>query len=236
MDKIMETFQSVKKQARSKPLTRPKGDKTRQRIVEAASRLLGDGKIEDFSYQQVADEVEVTRQLVRHHFPQKTDLLEAVVYRIMDQVKDECVHALEALHSDPNCKTTAYNLGERSLEALVATALQFVRQNQKEASIWVLFLKVCSQDEAYRHINQNLSEFILESIIEILKLGASKGEFAAGTYTNRARLMQTLLIGAAISLITELNLDERFSSQESFGTSELEELVLKQCLTIAKMP
>ena len=218
----------------NKTPTRPKGDKTRQRIVNAALKLLGDGRIEEFSYQQVADLVQVTRQLVRHHFPLKTDLLEAVVHQIRDDVKDQCTQALEEMAVSFQGKEVG-GFAEESLKTLIQTALKFVATHQKEASIWILFLKVCSQEEAYRHINQQFSDFVMEQIIEILKLGAHEGEFSAGNYISRARMMQTILIGTAVTLVTELNRSGSFQLDRQ-GSITMEDMALRQCISIAKLP
>jgi AcrR family transcriptional regulator len=60
------------------PLRAEQKEATRQRILEAAGRLMQNGSLEEFSFAAIAEEAGVKERTVYRHFPSRSALVEAL--------------------------------------------------------------------------------------------------------------------------------------------------------------
>ena len=65
--------------ARDRPRLTPKGERTRARIVEAAARLIHQRGVAGTTLDDVKAAAEVSGSQLYHYFPDKDDLVQAVI-------------------------------------------------------------------------------------------------------------------------------------------------------------
>lgn len=88
--KVMATrTQGIHQASGTKPPKRRRinPQERREEILEAATRLIGRGPVEDVSIEAVAREAGASRALIYHHFESKADLFRAVVQHAGDQLR-----------------------------------------------------------------------------------------------------------------------------------------------------
>ena len=65
--------------ARDQPRLTPKGERTRTRIVEAAARLIHERSVAGTTLEDVKAAAEVSGSQLYHYFPDKDNLVQAVI-------------------------------------------------------------------------------------------------------------------------------------------------------------
>ena len=74
----------------------PKGERTRARIVEAAAALIHERGVAGATLDDVKDAAEVSGSQMYHYFPDKNDLVQAVIEYQADAIVDRNRHALSS--------------------------------------------------------------------------------------------------------------------------------------------
>jgi TetR/AcrR family transcriptional repressor of nem operon len=80
---------------------------TQQKLIDSARRLIQTRGYNGFSYADVADEVQVRKASIHHHFPAKSDLARAVVEQSRALIVEQTA-ALAAGDFDPETKLRMY--------------------------------------------------------------------------------------------------------------------------------
>ena len=199
-----------------KSTTRPKGDKTRHAIIKGAEKELLNCGIEDLSYQAIADHTKITRQLVRHHFPDKKNLLLEVALDVREEYQKLCIEEMKK----------AENAVDLFL-AYIDCALNWANTHPKHLSIWMQFLRVCTQSPDFKKAHDDLAKLGHLRIEEILKQGQQEGVFACGGSKMRAKLIQITIAGGLLTMATE--------NLETKPTDFISE-IKHQCLIISQTP
>jgi len=80
---------------------------TQQKLIDSARRLIQTHGYNGFSYADVADEVQVRKASIHHHFPAKSDLARAVVEQSRALIVEQTA-ALAASDFDPETQLRMY--------------------------------------------------------------------------------------------------------------------------------
>jgi AcrR family transcriptional regulator len=168
----------------------------RDAFVDAAQRLMQAKGYEQMSIQDVLDEVGASRGAFYHYFSSKTDLLEAVVTRIVDAALASAAPVVD----DPALDATA------KLEGLFGGIAQWKLERTELmlalVRVWLSDDNTLMRDKMWRHLDARLAP-VLARIVE---QGDAEGVFSVSTPTATARVMVALLHGlndTAVRLFVE---------------------------------
>jgi AcrR family transcriptional regulator len=157
----------------------------RDTFVDAAQRLMQAKGYEQMSIQDVLDEVGASRGAFYHYFASKTDLLEAVVTRIVDAALASAAPVVE----DPALDAAA------KLEGLFGGIAQWkVERTELMLAlirVWLSDDNTLMRDKMWRRLDARLAP-VLARIVE---QGDAEGIFAVSSPASTARVMVALLHG-----------------------------------------
>jgi AcrR family transcriptional regulator len=157
----------------------------RDAFVDAAQRLMQAKGYELMSIQDVLDEVGVSRGAFYHYFCSKTDLLEAVVTRIVDTA----LASVAPVVDDPALDAVA------KLEGLFGGIAQWKMERTELMlaliRVWLSDDNTLMRDKMWRHLDARLAP-VLAGIVE---QGDSESAFSVSSPQSTARVMVALLHG-----------------------------------------
>ncbi len=157
----------------------------RDTFVDAAQRLMQAKGYEQMSIQDVLDEVGASRGAFYHYFASKTDLLEAVVTRIVDAALATAAPVVD----DPALD------GVAKLEGLFGGIAQWKIERTELMlaliRVWLSDDNTLMRDKMWRHLDARLAP-VLARIIE---QGDAEGAFSVSSPGATARVMVALLHG-----------------------------------------
>lgn len=114
-------------------MKRPGASRTRIRILDAAERVFADRGFEAAAIRDIAARARVTLPVLYYHFGSKTGLIEAVLRRRLDPIRQAHEASLEELRRrDPTRWPPAL---EEILEAMVRPALLLARAESRKGSV-----------------------------------------------------------------------------------------------------
>ena len=100
------------------PLRAQQKQATRQRILDAAGRLMEDSELEEFSFAAIAQEAGVQERTVYRHFPTKRDLIENLCAWFQHRMRYEFASTEADLLAKPIQTFPAFAANERLVRAL----------------------------------------------------------------------------------------------------------------------
>ncbi len=100
------------------PLRAERKQATRQRILDAAGRLMEDRELEEFSFSAIAREAGVQERTVYRHFPTKSALVESLCEWFQERVRYEFAHTEQELLQTPKQTFPGFAENERLVRAL----------------------------------------------------------------------------------------------------------------------
>ena len=172
----------------------------RDTFVDAAQRLMQAKGYEQMSIQDVLDEVGASRGAFYHYFASKTDLLEAVVTRIVDTA----LASVAPVVDDPALDAAA------KLEGLFGGIAQWKMERTELmlalVRVWLSDDNTLMRDKMWRHLDLRLAP-VLARIVE---QGDAEGAFSVSSPASTARVMVALLHGlndTAVRLFLERDED-----------------------------
>ena len=142
-----------------------KGDLLRQRIVEASLRRFADHGFRATTVQQIADDVEISKQRLLYHFSSKEELHRAVVESVADQWKELLPQLLGAA------------VRSEAMESRLAPLLEFLRE-QPHAARYVMRDIISPEREAVTTMGQLVWPWI-EQLADQIRRGQAEGRFDA---------------------------------------------------------
>ncbi len=163
---------------------RPKNRK--QQILDLALALLQTQGFENFSYQDLARDLGITKASIHHHFPKKEDLGVALCQLIQDW------------HERAFNKARASGNGAmEKLDHYIASTLRYACGDNKICPLSSLQADINSLPEAMRPALKRLDDHELAFVAELLREGRDSGELQfPGTVDNQAVLVVLALKGA----------------------------------------
>ena len=157
----------------------------RDTFVDAAQRLMQAKGYEQMSIQDVLDEVGASRGAFYHYFASKTDLLEAVVTRIVDTALASAAPVVD----DPALDAAA------KLEGLFGGIAQWKMERTELmlalVRVWLSDDNTLMRDKMWRRLDVRLAP-VLARIVE---QGDAEGAFSVSSPAATARVMVALLHG-----------------------------------------
>lgn len=147
-----------------RPVSR-RAERTRQRILDAAARLLARQGWARTTVESIASQAGVSKALIYHHFRGKETILEAVVERTLDQW-------------DEACRREGWPHGEdvlASLGAMHRCALRYARENPLLRALFQLDPAVLLDMRRSAPVLRSLETFHAE-LVEVLQRGVVTGQ------------------------------------------------------------
>jgi AcrR family transcriptional regulator len=189
----------------------------REAFVDAAQRLLQTKGYEQTSIQDVLDEVGASRGAFYHYFCSKTDLLEAVVTRIVDTA----LASVEPVVEDPALDAVG------KLEGLFGGIAQWKTKRTElmlaVTRVWASDDNTLTRDKMWRHLDERMTPLLAR----IISQGAAEGSFAVSSPAATARVLLALLRGlndAAVRVFLERDGRVTLADAEALATSYVEAL------------
>lgn len=137
-----------------------KGQKTAQKILEAAARCISKVGVEKTSVTNIAKEADLKRSLIAYHFPQKSQIF----YKVIQHISNEIL-----LLRQVNTQNT---VGREKLEKILKTFSDFFYENPHYFNCFLHFQYMSSIDDEYRRLNDqtmnNALSTMSAAILEIL--------------------------------------------------------------------
>jgi TetR/AcrR family transcriptional regulator, transcriptional repressor for nem operon len=150
-----------------KPSARTQPD-TANEILDLAQDLIQTRGYSAFSYQDIADVLQIRKASIHYHFPSKTSLGIAVVDRYTAQFSN----ALDAIAADSRCKSIDM------LDRYIAPYLEFARTPDKVCLCGALAGEIMALPADLRTRVDGFFKEHQTWLTKILQQGAERGEFS----------------------------------------------------------
>jgi AcrR family transcriptional regulator len=168
----------------------------REAFVDSAQRLIQTKGYQPMSIQDVLDDVGASRGAFYHYFASKTDLLEAVVMRIVDAALTSVAPVVD----DPALDAVA------KLEGLFGGIAQWKMERTELilalTRVWISDENTLMRDKMWRHLDLKLAPVLAR----IVRQGDDEGTFTVSSPESSARVVVALLHGlndAAVRLFLD---------------------------------
>ncbi|MFD3794144.1 TetR/AcrR family transcriptional regulator [Streptomyces californicus] len=172
--------------------TPPEGLKSRDRILWAASTMLGEGAGAALSVRAVAERARVSTGSLRHHFPTQRALMDAMLKVVFDLVLPE-----------ESFRDTSIAPRERLMGCLQSLLVppQSAR-GAREAWLTVHERYIASEStQAMRAEYQAMQREVTRRVEECLEALTEEGALPAGDTARRARFLLTVVNGVSIEQV-----------------------------------
>ncbi|WP_354597593.1 TetR/AcrR family transcriptional regulator [Streptomyces sp. JL1001] len=172
--------------------TPPEGLKSRDRILWAASTMLGEGAGAALSVRAVAERAGVSTGSLRHHFPTQRALMDAMLKVVFDLVLPEA-----------SFRDTSISPRDRLLGCVQGLLLPpDSARNPREAWLTVHERYIAQEPtQAMRAEYQAMQREVTRRVEECLNVLVEEGALTAGDTTRRARFLLTLANGVSIEQV-----------------------------------
>ncbi|MDX2921689.1 MULTISPECIES: TetR/AcrR family transcriptional regulator [Streptomyces] len=172
--------------------TPPEGLKSRDRILWAASTMLGEGAGAALSVRAVAERAGVSTGSLRHHFPTQGALMDAMLKVVFDLVLPE-----------ESFRDTSIPPRDRLLGCVQGLLVpQDSARGAREAWLTVHERYIASEPtQAMRSEYQAMQREVTRRVEECLNALVEEGALPAGDTTRRARFLLTLVNGVSIEQV-----------------------------------
>jgi AcrR family transcriptional regulator len=157
----------------------------RDAFVDAAQRLMQAKGYEQMSIQDVLDEVGASRGAFYHYFGSKSDLLEAVVVRIVDAA----LAAVTPLVDDS--AVDAVTKFEGLFRGIVQWKTERTELMLALTRVWMSDENTLMRDKMWRHMTLRMEPLLAV----VLRQGNEEGVFTVGSPEGTARTLVALLHG-----------------------------------------
>jgi AcrR family transcriptional regulator len=145
----------------------PKGESTRQKIVQSAIKLAARHGFADASFQMIADDIGLSQSAVMYHYPDKNALF-------ADLVKTIVSHNHELVAGMIKISDSA---GERLLKHCLGNVLWALRYRRQDAQILMLLYYLAGRGKVFSELFTGMIAGGRERIVEHLLAGKREGIF-----------------------------------------------------------
>jgi AcrR family transcriptional regulator len=182
-----------------------KSDRTRLRCLLAVIEIVAERGLGDLSWESVAQRSQVSRPLVKKYFPSKSELILETAMIARHDFQLELVAELER-QASPQTKFRTY----------VTKMLAWPRLYPEHAAFWISFYHYCCLDQQCRTKNLELVQMGHRRIASLLQNCQANSLSPAPTpeALELARVVQTYLTGAILSMATEDSGVQRVQSEK----------------------
>ena len=193
-------------------LEEPKAKRRAFMLLEAAIQCFSRNGFENVTLQMIAHEAGVTRPLLRHYFNDLDDIRETSVKYIRLLFQKIAVNELEKGKD-----------AEDALELYILSCFHWAENLKTHARVWFAFLHLCSHQKRYRKINSEAVIVGERRIISLIEYGVSSGAFVTKDTARAAKMIQTLITGALVTV-----------GSEDYDPQQMAKYVLSECLKMVK--
>ena len=178
-----------------------KGQKTAQKILEAAARCISKVGVEKTSVTNIAKEAELKRSLIAYHFPKKAEIFYKVIISITQSIVEM------------RTTNTLDLKGREKLQQVLLTYTDFFYQNTHYFNCYLHFFYMSSIDEKYRKLNDQITNNSLDVLKDCIREICVKENIPANerAMSDFAELLYQRLIGVIMRY---------FSTNHNFSTEQ----------------
>ncbi|MFZ4715696.1 MAG: TetR/AcrR family transcriptional regulator [Bacteriovoracaceae bacterium] len=178
-----------------------KGQKTAQKILEAAARCISKVGVEKTSVTNIAKEAELKRSLIAYHYPKKAEIFYKVIISITQSIVEQRSANTENLK------------GREKLQQILLSYTDFFYQNTHYFNCYLHFFYMSSIDEKYRKLNDQITNNSLDVLKEAIReiFDMEKMPLNEKAMNDFAELLYQRLIGVIMRY---------FSTNHNFSTEQ----------------
>lgn len=190
MNGLTDTNSSIYELFEFKPR---KGDLKKMEIILAAIDCIATIGFEKTTYEAIAQKIGTRRAHVAYHFKDKADIFEACIKYIMANYQQTSINHIEA--------------AKDGLEMLVNYAeapFLWAEENPQQLSVMLLFYYLCTVDEKYMTLHNQIRQGGVERIQYILTNKLTK-KIAPVEAAPMAKTIQNLVSGSIMDVTTTGN-------------------------------
>jgi AcrR family transcriptional regulator len=169
-----------------------KSERTKVRILEGAIGSICEIGVHNTTFESVAERALVTKQLVRKYFVSKDELFEWSVTYIRAVFQEWAVGAIK-LESTPKKQMTSY----------VKSCFSWPEVNPRHFQVWLLMFHYASIFNNYRQFHTKFTKAGQERIVGLIESGNKSGDFKCANPAETAKVIQSIITGALMSLYLE---------------------------------
>jgi AcrR family transcriptional regulator len=193
-------------------LEEPKAKRKAFAILESTIQCLAKKGFEGVTLEMIAREAAVTRPLIKYYFNDLDDLIISAIkfIRLFFQkfVVDQMMRERDEV---------------RMLERYAKACFQWTDIYKSHSQVWLAFLHRCTRSKSERALNTIAVQVGEQRLSELLAQGKEKGLFRHENSAQTAKIIQTLITGAMVTVNAE-----DFDDPAAFA-----DLICAQCLSLA---
>ncbi len=169
-----------------------KSQATKLRIINGTIQCYIRHGANQTTYQKIAKLSKCSFALTKHYFPDPDELFEMVAKYIRVNFQRVAVEAIRSKHT-PTDQLVAY----------IKSTFDWVDDYRDHGRVWMLFFFNCSIKKGQRATNTDLVNMGHARITALLNLGRSQKLFSFRSAEETARLIQIVISGALVAMLTE---------------------------------
>lgn len=199
MNGLTDTNSSIYELFEFKPR---KGDLKKMEIILAAIECIATIGFEKTTYEAIAKKIGTRRAHVAYHFKDKADIFESCIKYIMASYQQTSIQHIEA--------------AKDGLEMLVNYAeapFLWAEENPQQLSVMLLFYYLCTVDDKYRELHNQIRSGGAERIQYILTNKLSK-KVPPKEASTMAKAIQNLVSGTILDVTTTGNMTLKQGKQQ----------------------
>ncbi|MGZ3771725.1 MAG: TetR/AcrR family transcriptional regulator [Bdellovibrio sp.] len=180
-------------------------------IIEAAVHCFAKKGFEKTTLDMVAREAGIARSLLNHYFKGIEDIRLTSIKYVRLLFQNLAVEEIKKGKSPTE-----------SIKLYVQSCFHWTENFKSHGKVWVAYLGLCISNQKHRELNSLAVQAGEERITALLNLGKSKNEFSFDSAEESAKIIQTIITGAMITLACENHNDPQ----------GYKKLIIDQCLTV----
>ncbi len=169
-----------------------KGQERKIQIVEAAIFIIGKEGADVLTYDRLAERCKVTRQLIIHHFPDRTELIRWGARFVRAHMQNFAVTKLKQESSNPG-----------QVIAYVKSTFDWVRAYPNYSGFCLYYYYCCSLKKDFKKLNSELVEMGHQRIEALIIAGVEAKVFRCATPKASAKVIQNIITGSLLSFMIE---------------------------------
>jgi AcrR family transcriptional regulator len=196
-------------------LHEPSAKRKALNLTEAAIICLSKKGFDGVTLEMIAREAAVTRPLIKHYFEDLEDLKTFSIKYIRVLFQTLVLEEMKKQTSP-----------EKLLSVYVQACFDWVKTHRTHGLVWLAFMHRSAQNKKMRELNTVAVNTGNERIEQLIEAGRAKNIFRVTDVARAARMIQILITGALITLVSE----------EIPDSNELSKKTVKTALELAGFP